>query len=181
MKRSASSLVIALFLLVDWSTCTPALAQAEATTEAFAREVERVLPEENLYDYHKRLSEGPCTWRGGTRKSASSRRAGAARAGLEAGLAPAELAHAPGCGAGLPGLSGKVDAGASRVGRPGSMEGWRRPDRSIVVGTRDQLPGCGTTLKAPKDYESSPRRSGSWYVATTSGERCTGCITWKPG
>ena len=59
MQRSASLLVIALFLWVDWSTCTPARAQAEATTEAFAREVERVLPEEQLYDYHKRLSEGP--------------------------------------------------------------------------------------------------------------------------
>jgi hypothetical protein len=58
-ERSANLLVIALPLLVDWSTCTPALAQAEVTTEAFAQEVKRVLPEQKLYDYHKRLSEGP--------------------------------------------------------------------------------------------------------------------------
>jgi hypothetical protein len=41
-----------------------------------------------------------------------------------------------------------------------SLEGWAGLDRSIVVGTRDQLPGCGTTLKAPKDYEivAAPER-----------------------
>jgi len=41
-----------------------------------------------------------------------------------------------------------------------SMPGWRRLDRSIVVGTRDQLPGCGTALKRAKDYEivATPER-----------------------
>ena len=41
-----------------------------------------------------------------------------------------------------------------------SLEGWQSLGRSIVVGTRDQLPGCGTALKGPKDYEivATPER-----------------------
>ena len=48
-----------LILLVGRSLCSPEPIQAQATTEVFAREVERVLPQEELYDYHKRLSQGP--------------------------------------------------------------------------------------------------------------------------
>ena len=45
-----------------------------------------------------------------------------------------------------------------------SPEDWRRLERSIIVGTRDQLPGCGTTLKGPKDYEitATPEREVNW-------------------
>ncbi len=41
-----------------------------------------------------------------------------------------------------------------------SLEDWQSLGRSIVVGTRDQLPGCGTALKGPKDYEivATPER-----------------------
>ena len=34
-----------------------------------------------------------------------------------------------------------------------SLDGWQSLGRTIVVGTRDQMPGAGTTLKGPKDYE----------------------------
>ncbi|MGI6571900.1 MAG: hypothetical protein ACOX19_00395 [Fermentimonas sp.] len=41
-----------------------------------------------------------------------------------------------------------------------TLQGWKRLSRCIVAGTRDQLPGCGSTLKNPKDYEIlvTPRR-----------------------
>ena len=34
-----------------------------------------------------------------------------------------------------------------------SLENWQTLDQSIIVGTRDQLPGCGAKLNGPKDYE----------------------------
>ena len=41
-----------------------------------------------------------------------------------------------------------------RIGVDGrdSLEQWK-PKQTIVVGTRDQMPGCGLALKGPKDYE----------------------------
>ena len=41
-----------------------------------------------------------------------------------------------------------------------SLEGWRGARRAIVVGTREQLPGCGTGLTRSKDYRVvvSPER-----------------------
>src|SRR5262245_28265818 len=48
-----------LVLLAGGLFCLPATVQAQTTTETFAREVERVLPQEELYDNHKRLSQGP--------------------------------------------------------------------------------------------------------------------------
>ncbi len=34
----------------------------------------------------------------------------------------------------------------------GSLEGWAGLSRSIVAGTRAQMPGCGAGLRGPKDY-----------------------------
>ena len=34
-----------------------------------------------------------------------------------------------------------------------SLEEWQDFNQCIVVGTREQMPGCGLTLKAEKDYE----------------------------
>ncbi len=34
-----------------------------------------------------------------------------------------------------------------------SLAGWQDFSQSIIVGTRQQLPGCGLTLKTPKSYE----------------------------
>ncbi len=33
------------------------------------------------------------------------------------------------------------------------LDKWKRLKRSIIVGTKEQLPGCGNALKGPKDYE----------------------------
>ena len=34
-----------------------------------------------------------------------------------------------------------------------SLADWQALQQCIIVGTREDLPGCGTTLKGPKDYE----------------------------
>jgi hypothetical protein len=34
-----------------------------------------------------------------------------------------------------------------------SLDGWQSVSRGIIVGTRDQLPGCGAALNGPKGYE----------------------------
>ncbi|NUQ63350.1 MAG: hypothetical protein HUU20_12795 [Pirellulales bacterium] len=161
MKRSAGLFAIAPFFLLAWSTAAPALAQSEATTEAFAREVERVLPEEKPYEYHKRLSEGPVH---------------TPRRDAEARTQPGEM-ELPRQGWKLvcrrqgsqildnavrdfqdyleKSMQVRVELDARD-----SLEGWAALDRSIVVGTREQLPGCGATLKAAKDYEivATPQR-----------------------
>lgn len=36
---------------------------------------------------------------------------------------------------------------------PGTLDGWAAMNRSVVAGTRDQMPGCGQALKGPKDYQ----------------------------
>ena len=147
--------------LAGWSLHTPAPTLAEVTTEAFAKEVDRVLPQEKPYDYHKHLSEGSIH---------------VPRRDHEAKLQAGELA--------LPEqgwkliwnqhsspvlqdavqdfqdyLAKSMDVRVEVEGR-NSLKGWQRLGRSIVVGTRDQMPGCGTVLKGPKDYEivATPER-----------------------
>lgn len=34
-----------------------------------------------------------------------------------------------------------------------SLEGWRTAGRTVVAGTRDQMPGCGAELRGRKDYQ----------------------------
>ena len=150
-----SPVFVSLVLLVGWSLTTPSQTSAEeVTTQAFAQEVDRVLPKEKPYEYHRRLSEEPLH---------------TARRNSEAKPQPDELA--------LPTqgwkliwnqhsspilqnavqdfqdyLTKSMQVHAEVEGRD-SLEGWQNLNRSIVVGTREQMPGCGTALKGPKDYE----------------------------
>ncbi len=130
------------------------------STKAFAREIERVLPPEETYAYHKRLSENPVHVKG--------------RRAPEAALLNTEFA--------LP------DQGWTMFWQPNASEVLKTavhdfqdylktsmgvhvgletppalpgvPNRSIVAGTRAQLPGYGATLKGPKDYEISASPKG---------------------
>ncbi|MDM8006134.1 MAG: hypothetical protein QUV05_08320 [Phycisphaerae bacterium] len=148
-------------LVVGCSACSPVCAQTEVTTEAFALEVERVLPQEELYAYHKRLSTSPVH---------------VARRDPDAHPQAGELAI-PDQGWRLvwnhrssPVLQHAVQdlqdylAKSMNVrieveGRD-SLNNWQDLRGSIIVGTRDQLPGCGSALKGPKDYEivAAPQR-----------------------
>jgi hypothetical protein len=141
-------------LLIGWSAGSLERVRAETTTEAFAREVERVLPEERLYDYHKRLAGGPVHV---LRRDPNARPAAGEMAVAEQGWKLVWNRRSS------PVLRGAVEdfrdyldkSMGVRVELKGreSLENWRSQSRIIVVGTREQLPGCGAALKGPKDYE----------------------------
>jgi hypothetical protein len=124
------------------------------TDGAFTREVERVLPQEKPYDYHKHLSEGPLH---------------VPRRDFKSCLMEGEMSLAD------KGWKLVWNKGSSLIlqnvvedfqdymnksmgvrievdGRD-SLEEWQSLSWCIVVGTRHQLPGCGIELKGPKDYE----------------------------
>jgi hypothetical protein len=130
------------------------MSMKKVTAAAFAREVERVLPLEAPYAYHKRLAEDPVH---------------VARRDPEAVLQAGEMA--------IPERGWRLlwDRGSSPVLEHAvrdfqdylavsmqvqvegagldSLADWAGQGRAIVVGTREQLPGCGATLRRAKDYE----------------------------
>lgn len=131
-----------------------AFAQDRVTAEEFAREIERVLPQEEPYTYHRRLAESPVH---------------TPKRNPEAMPREGELAL-PDQGWKLVWnrnssmilqnavqdcqdyLSTSMNVRVEVKGRD-SLQDAQNANGCIVVGTRDQLPGCGTTLKNPKDYE----------------------------
>lgn len=124
------------------------------TAAFFNKMVEKHLPEEALYSYHKRLSEEPV--------HQPRRNHKAVKGGDEISLAEGKwslvfnknnkvvLAHAIRDFQDY--LDKSMDLKVVEAGMD-SIEGWQDMDKCIIAGTRDQLPGCGLTLKNPKDYE----------------------------
>jgi hypothetical protein len=126
----------------------------EYSSEAVAKEVERLLPEEASYDYHKRLSSSPV--------HIPRRNMGAIQADGEMTI-PAQgwkllwykgsseiLQNAVHDFSDYLEVSQKV--GIIAESRD-SLTDWKSITSVIIAGTREQLPGCGLTLKNPKDYE----------------------------
>ena len=129
-------------------------AESGATTRDFAKEVRTVLPEENSYAYHKRLSDTPVH---------------TPRRDVAAGPQPGELVLAdqgwklvwnrhssPVLQNAVQDFQDYLDRSMQvqvQVETRDSLEGWQFLSRSIVVGTRDQLAGCGTVMKGPKAYQ----------------------------
>ncbi len=143
-----------LFMPLLLSLYAMAQAPAEITSREFAVEVERVLPEEESYAYHRRLSEGPIHT---ATRDAEAQPLSGELALPEQGWT---LIWSP---AGSVVLDSavqdfqdylKVSMGVTvTVEERDSLADWSELGRCVVVGTRDQLPGCGTALKGPKDYE----------------------------
>ncbi len=140
--------------LVGWSVCSPVVASADVTTEAFAREVERVLPPEEPYAYHKRLSTFPVHV---ARRDPDSRPQAGELVIPDHGWrlvwnqrSSPVLANAVHDFQDYLAKSMSVQIDLEGLD---SLDNWQGLRRSIVVGTRNQLPGCGSTLKGPKDYE----------------------------
>lgn len=121
---------------------------------AFAREVERVLPLEAPYAYHKRLAEDPVHV--ARRDPEAALQAGEMaiperdwRLLWDRGSSPV-LEHAVRDFADY--LATSMQVKVEVVGLD-SLADWAGQGRAIVVGTREQLPGCGATLRRAKDYE----------------------------
>ncbi|MGI6460228.1 MAG: hypothetical protein ACOX5J_09060 [Candidatus Hydrogenedentales bacterium] len=138
-----------------------AAAPDRVATQDFAREIERALPLEQSYDYHKRLSETPVH---------VPMRNPEAVASAEEMVFPDEgwqLIWDRRSGTVLQTAVEdfqdylKVSMGVQvTVEGRDSLENWQDLTRCIVVGTRDQLPGSGAALTGPKDYEltATPER-----------------------
>jgi hypothetical protein len=112
------------------------------------------LPEEKPYDYHKKLSGDPIhTWKRNADYKPSSDEMTVADNGWKIAYIKPQS----------PGLSTAINdakvffdksMGVSlTIETQVSLSNWKKLKSSIVVGTRDQLPGCGTTLNHSKDYE----------------------------
>lgn len=150
-----------LILSVGGSMRSAEPLQGDATTEVFAREVERALPQEQLYDHHKRLSEGPVHV---ARRYPEARPRNGELALPERGWKLVwDQRNSPVLQNAVRDFQAYLDKSMRvqvEAESRDSLAAWESLSRSIVVGTRDQLPGCGTTLKGPKDYEilATPQR-----------------------
>lgn len=119
----------------------------------FNAEVEN-LPVEKPYAYHDSLSEGTIhSWR----RDADKRPAEAEMAIPDSGW---KLIYKPTHSEALTnavedaGLYFSKSMGVTLViETKSSLNQWRKQKSCIIVGTREQLPGCGTALKRSKDYE----------------------------
>lgn len=148
-----SPIIAGLVLVAGWSACAPAPALADATTQAFAQEVERSLPPEKPYDFHRRLSNGPIHV---TRRDPAARpRAGELALPDRGWKLVWNKSSSPVLRTAVEDfcdyLAKSMGVRVELDGRA-SLEGWQKLNQSIVVGTRDQMPDCAVELKGPKDY-----------------------------
>ncbi len=112
------------------------------------------LPEEKPYAYHKKLSgDAIHTWRRNREYRPASNEMSIADKGWK-------LVYKPVRSEAL--MSAVEDAKiyfeqsmgvALDLEQQDSLDKWKKQRNCIIVGTREQLPGCGTTLKRSKDYE----------------------------
>ncbi len=129
------------------------MSQRHVSTTAFAREVERVLPPEQPYEYHKRLAAGPVHV---PRRDPQARPQAGELAIPEHGWRLVwDRRSSPVLATAVQDfqdyLATSMQIHVAVDGRD-SLADWSRLGQCVVVGTRDQLPGCGAALKGPKDY-----------------------------
>lgn len=132
---------------------TFASAGAGVSAQEFSREVERLLPAEKPYDFHRHLETAPVHM---------PRRAPEARSSADETALPDggwKLVWNPAGGEALRTAVLdfkdylKVSMGVDvDLDERTSLDDWQSISGAIVVGTRDQLPGFGEKLTGPKDY-----------------------------
>ncbi|MBM3290074.1 MAG: hypothetical protein FJY92_07980, partial [Candidatus Hydrogenedentes bacterium] len=134
--------------------CPAQLATPTATTEQFAAEVARVLPEEPPFAYHKRLSSAPVHV---PRRDANAKpQAGEMEIPAQSWRIvwkPRDSAVLAGAVADFQDYLRTTMVVDAAVDERDALADWQSLRQCIVVGTRDDLPGCGAELKGPKDYE----------------------------
>lgn len=153
----AAAALTAIVGLVGSASCGTNVgrrADVPYSSEALAREIERVLPAEDSYDYHKRLTSEPVHIK---RRDLSLRPAWDEMAIPDTGWKIVSIAGSPGV------LEAAVNDFADYLEKShgirmepekrNSLDDWRKITSGIVAGTKEQLPGCGESLTHPKDYE----------------------------
>ncbi len=128
--------------------------EAEVTMQDLAQEIEKTLPLEEPYAYHKRLSENPVHI---PRRNSEVKPKPGEWAIPDHGWkliwdqhSSVVLHHAVQDFQDYLGTSMGVQM---EIEGRDSLNDWQGLNKCVVVGTREQLPGCGTALKGPKDYE----------------------------
>ena len=145
---------LALLLQCVLTVLAEPVAISSVSTDEFAREIERVLPKEQPFDYHKALSTDPI--HKARRSPDATRRENEVELTAQGwrivwNQGRTALLHvAVNDFADYLKISMTVDAAID--GRD-SLADWQTLQQCVIVGTRDDLPGCGATLKSPKDYE----------------------------
>lgn len=117
----------------------------------FTREVEKILPPEKPYDYHRKLTAGPVHVPGRDYTAAS-------KTG-EMSFLQNDWKLVWNTGSSIVLQNAVQDfqdymdkSMGIRIGVDGrdSIEQWKPMRQAIIVGTRDQMPGCGLALKGPQ-------------------------------
>ncbi len=120
---------------------------------SFASEVAK-LPAEKIYDYHKYLTESPVHfWRRDKNSVPGKDEMSVADSGWKIVMQKSSgivIENAVDDFADYLNKSHGINAGKES---PDSLKNWKRLKNSVIVGTKDQLPGCGKELKGQKDYE----------------------------
>ncbi|MEO6807749.1 MAG: hypothetical protein ABI353_01370, partial [Isosphaeraceae bacterium] len=116
--------------------------------------LKRMVPEEKPYAYHERLSKGPVHV---PRRDREARGAADEIVLADRGWKLVwDQRSSPVLQGAVHDFQDYLDTSMGVTvtldGRD-SLKNWQEDQRSIVVGTRDQLPGAGGSLKGPKDYE----------------------------
>ncbi|MBT3287226.1 MAG: hypothetical protein HN380_07745 [Victivallales bacterium] len=131
---------------------------AGITAEEFSRHVAQQLPPEESYAYHRRLSNDPVHLPGRDPEACPSSCEIVVPAEgwsliIPAGTWPV-LEHAARDFQDYLDTSMNVSVG---IDARDSLADWETLDHCIVVGPREHLPGCGASLRGPKDYEITAR------------------------
>ncbi|MCC6695437.1 MAG: hypothetical protein IT365_07395 [Candidatus Hydrogenedentes bacterium] len=139
---------------LSYLVCLAEPAPEDVTTEAFAREVERVLPLEKPYDYHKRLSSSPVHT--ARRNPVIVPQAGEVVLPVSGWRI---VSHAQSTAVLKNAIADFQDYLNTSMGvrveieNRDALQDWESLSQCVVAGTLENLPGCGIDLKGPKDYE----------------------------
>ncbi|WP_372934718.1 hypothetical protein [Mariniphaga sediminis] len=127
--------------------------QFQRSVSDFNTEVER-LPAEELYDYHKRLSAGPVhVWRRDLETQREKSEMSVPDKGWTITWATGSSVIMENAVRDFCDYLDKSHRVQVEREAKDSLRDWKRYRRRIVAGTKEQLPGCGKTLKKTKDYE----------------------------
>lgn len=133
-----------------WEQNPSAGARLPGSIEA---EVER-LPEQHSYDYHKKLAtESVHSWKRDKQAKPSKEEMLIPDNGWKLLFISPQTAGLATAIEDLVTYFDKTMGVSLNAEGQSSLRSWRNTRSCIIVGTREQLPGCGTTLRQTKDYE----------------------------
>jgi hypothetical protein len=141
--------IVALFL-----TLSPVASYGQATnSQDFEHAANTALPTEQLYDFRDKMVQE-------FNRSHRDPAAKAAPGEIEITEQGWSLIYAADAGSVLKlaaedfrdHLSTSMQAHLASAEKP-ALRGWAKEQHAVIVGGRDQMPGCGQALQSPKDYQ----------------------------